>query len=159
MKIPRNAAIDRATAVVEFGNEVARLLRTFRTESGLSQAEMAKRLGVTQPRIAQLESGKPGNLPSLEQLAEYAFHCGRSLSIGDRPQAGKLKASRAEDRSSSSAAISQRMGYIVAHQRNERMTVNQVKALARSLEQSAHTKPDVEKVLGIISDVIEQRRA
>jgi transcriptional regulator with XRE-family HTH domain len=80
----QNPVVACATAVVKVVNAVAKLLREFRAISGLSQAEMAAKLDVSQPRIAQLESGKPGNAPSLEQVAEYAFHTGRQLLICDR---------------------------------------------------------------------------
>jgi transcriptional regulator with XRE-family HTH domain len=79
-EIPRIAS---AGAVVELGNQVANLLKRLRIESEFSQADMAAKLGVSQPRIAQLESGKPDNLPSLEQIAEYAFYCGRSVTISE----------------------------------------------------------------------------
>jgi transcriptional regulator with XRE-family HTH domain len=74
-------AIASATAQVRFIHEVAKLLREMREEVGISQTEMALHLGVTQPRISQIESGKPGNPASLDQIAAYAFHCGVSLSI------------------------------------------------------------------------------
>lgn len=81
----RAEAIGRANATVKLGNQVARLLRACRTESGLSQAAMALKLGVSQPRIAQIESGKPGNLPSIEQIADYAFHCRREIIVVEGP--------------------------------------------------------------------------
>jgi transcriptional regulator with XRE-family HTH domain len=79
-------AIALAAAIVKFGNQVASLLRSFRAEKKLSQMQMAELLGVSQPRIAQLESGKPGNAPSLEQLAEYAFHAGKAVTVCDSSQ-------------------------------------------------------------------------
>jgi transcriptional regulator with XRE-family HTH domain len=86
----QNPVIACATAVVKVVNAVAKLLREFRAKSGLSQAEMAAKLDVSQPRIAQLESGKPGNVPSLEQVAEYAFHTGHDLLICDRAKVADL---------------------------------------------------------------------
>ena len=86
----KNPEIARATAIVAAVNRAATLLRDFRSKRGLSQADMAGKLGVSQPRIAQLESGKPGNAPSLEQLAEYAFHTGNDLLICDRSQVREL---------------------------------------------------------------------
>lgn len=38
--------------------EIARQLIAFRTEHGLSQAELARRCGVSQPAIARLERGE-----------------------------------------------------------------------------------------------------
>jgi transcriptional regulator with XRE-family HTH domain len=75
-----------ASGIVKFVNQVAALMRGFRAQTEMSQARMAELMGVSQPRIAQLESGKPGNAPSLEQLAEYAFHTGKVLSICDSAQ-------------------------------------------------------------------------
>jgi transcriptional regulator with XRE-family HTH domain len=84
-------AVALATAIVKLINQAASLLRSFRTEKGLSQTEMANLLGLSQPRIAQLESGKPGNAPSLEQLAEYAFHAGKVLTVCDLSQLADME--------------------------------------------------------------------
>ena len=85
----KNPKIARARAIVAAVNSGAKAMRDFRKKSGLSQAQMAAKLGVTQPRIAQLESGKPGNAPSLEQLADAAFLAGSELLVGDRSQIGE----------------------------------------------------------------------
>lgn len=50
--------------------EVARELIAARTRAGLSQAELAERMGTSQPTIARLESGR--TLPSLRTLERYA---------------------------------------------------------------------------------------
>ncbi len=81
-----NPAIARATATVNVINQAANLLRRFRIDSNQSQTEMADKLGVSQPRIAQLESGKPGSAPSLEQIADYAHYTGNTVSICDSAQ-------------------------------------------------------------------------
>lgn len=81
-----NPAVARAKAVVDVVNQAAGVLRGWRTKHGLSQAAMAEKLDVSQPRIAQLESGKPGNSPSLEQIAEYAHHLGETVTVRDRAQ-------------------------------------------------------------------------
>jgi DNA-binding XRE family transcriptional regulator len=49
---------------------VAILVRWARTEAGLTQAELAARMGVAQPRIAELEL--PGGNPSIERLQRVA---------------------------------------------------------------------------------------
>ena len=41
----------------EYGREFAATLLRYRAEHGLSQRALAKRLGVSQPRIVKLESG------------------------------------------------------------------------------------------------------
>ncbi len=76
-----NPTIALAMAQVEFIRSVAKFLREMRVNRGLSQASMAKLLGVSQPRIAQIESGKPGNAASLEQIAGYAYHCDDQFSL------------------------------------------------------------------------------
>lgn len=82
--VKSNPTVARANSIVNLINQAAALLRSFRANSGISQTEMAEKLGVSQPRIAQLESGKPDSVPSLEQIAEYAFHTGNSVSIYDK---------------------------------------------------------------------------
>jgi transcriptional regulator with XRE-family HTH domain len=46
------------------------LVRWARTEAGLTQSNLARRLGVSQPRIARLEL--PGANPSLETIRRVA---------------------------------------------------------------------------------------
>jgi transcriptional regulator with XRE-family HTH domain len=118
----RNPAVALATAVVVAVNRAAALLRGFRSKSGLSQADMAGKLGITQPRIAQLESGKPGNAPSIEQLAEYAFHTGNELLICDRAQVRELPEYQAllEKTNSLEARIGKLEGKIHSRRRNRR---------------------------------------
>jgi transcriptional regulator with XRE-family HTH domain len=55
------------------------LLREARLRSGLTQAELAKRLGKSQPIIARWESGDV--LPSLETVREVIRGCGLELSF------------------------------------------------------------------------------
>jgi transcriptional regulator with XRE-family HTH domain len=51
--------------------EVAEQVRKLRTALGLSQEELAQRVGTTQPMIARLEAGgQPPSLRTLERLAE-----------------------------------------------------------------------------------------
>lgn len=53
---------------------VASRLIAYRSENGLSQREMAKRLGVSQPRVVELESGEKN--PQIETLAKIAATTG-----------------------------------------------------------------------------------
>lgn len=57
--------------------ELARELIGARVRAGLSQAEVAKRMGTTQSVVARLESGK--SLPSMRTLLRYA------KATGSRP--------------------------------------------------------------------------
>lgn len=53
---------------------VAVRLIAYRSENGLSQRELAKRLGVSQPRVAELESGEKN--PQIETLVKIAATTG-----------------------------------------------------------------------------------
>ena len=54
-----------------------------RSEAGLTQAEVASRMGVTQPVVARIEAslGKKDHSPSLHTLRRYAEACGMKLII------------------------------------------------------------------------------
>lgn len=56
------------------------LLREARLRAGLTQAELARRAGTTQPAIARYERGKVE--PSLERLRELIRACGLELTFG-----------------------------------------------------------------------------
>jgi DNA-binding XRE family transcriptional regulator len=59
--------------------DVARFLRQLREAHGLSQRALANRLGVSQARVARLESG--ANSPQLDTLAAYVAALGGTLSL------------------------------------------------------------------------------
>ena len=50
--------------------ELARALIEARAKAGLSQSEVAARMGTSQPAVARLESGRSPTLKSLERYAE-----------------------------------------------------------------------------------------
>jgi transcriptional regulator with XRE-family HTH domain len=52
-----------------------------RTESGFTQAEVAKRVGTTQSAIARLESAAPKHSPSIVTLQRYAKAIGYKVEI------------------------------------------------------------------------------
>lgn len=54
-----------------------------RKEAGLTQAEVAARMGVSQPVLARIESslGNRKHSPSLSTLRRYAEACGKKLII------------------------------------------------------------------------------
>ncbi|MCI0529523.1 MAG: helix-turn-helix domain-containing protein [Nitrospira sp.] len=64
---------------------IARQIKLAREKAGLTQAELAKALGVTQPMIGRLESLKDKRLPSLELLAKIAAVTKKRLVI-DQPK-------------------------------------------------------------------------
>jgi DNA-binding XRE family transcriptional regulator len=61
---------------------LAELLKA-RKEAGLTQADVALRMGVSQPVLARIESslGSRNHAPSLSTLRRYAQACGKRLVI------------------------------------------------------------------------------
>lgn len=59
--------------------ELARALIKARSRAGLSQAQVARRMGTTQSVVAKLESGQ--SLPSTRTLHRYARATGTRLKI------------------------------------------------------------------------------
>jgi transcriptional regulator with XRE-family HTH domain len=59
----------------------ASLLRTARLEAGLTQAQLAARLGLTQPAVAKLE--RPGANPTVATLDRALRATGHRLGLGD----------------------------------------------------------------------------
>lgn len=68
-------------------------LLQLRYDADLTQAQLARRMSVTQSRIAQIESLGSVTLPSLTTIRRYAAACGQRLVIGFEPLA---KAERAK---------------------------------------------------------------
>jgi len=64
------------TQISEFRDLVHRL----RTEAGLTQVELAERMGTTQSAIARVEGG--GARPTLETLEKLAGAVGQELVVG-----------------------------------------------------------------------------
>jgi transcriptional regulator with XRE-family HTH domain len=56
-----------------------RLLQSLRSQAGLSQAQLARRLGTTQPAIARLESASSN--PTVETLARAVSALGGRLRL------------------------------------------------------------------------------
>lgn len=52
-----------------------------RSQAGVTQAELAARIGTTQSAIARLESGKGRHSPSLSTLKKYADALGCRLEL------------------------------------------------------------------------------
>jgi transcriptional regulator with XRE-family HTH domain len=70
------AAYDDEARISAFRAMVYRL----RTEAGLTQAELAERMGTTQSAIARMEGG--GARPTLETLEKLAVAVGSELVVG-----------------------------------------------------------------------------
>jgi len=76
------AADPKLTAKVEaimLEAQIALKSEEARKSCGLSQKELAARMGTSQPRIARLE--RQGYTSSLRTLAEFAAACGKKLII------------------------------------------------------------------------------
>jgi HTH-type transcriptional regulator/antitoxin HipB len=76
------AADPKLTAKVEaimLEAQIALKLEEARKSCGLSQKELAVRMGTSQPQIARLE--RQGYASSLRTLAEFAAACGKKLII------------------------------------------------------------------------------
>ena len=71
----QDPAVREAYDALEPAYQIARL----RIEQGLTQAELAERVGTKQPSIARLESGKHD--PSLDLLTRVAAALGQRLEI------------------------------------------------------------------------------
>jgi transcriptional regulator with XRE-family HTH domain len=59
--------------------ELAEQVRQLRETKGLSQAELARRIGSTQPSVARLEAG--GVAPTIETLERVAAALGLELTV------------------------------------------------------------------------------
>lgn len=62
---------------------VAARLIAYRSENGQSQRELAERLGVSQPRVVELESGEKN--PQIETLVKIAAKTGLEFAIDIAP--------------------------------------------------------------------------
>lgn len=59
--------------------ELGRRVRELRIEQGLSQSELARRAGMTQPAVARFEAG--GTVPTLPVLKRLARSLGAELTV------------------------------------------------------------------------------
>jgi ribosome-binding protein aMBF1 (putative translation factor) len=75
------AQVEEALAAIN----VAQDLTALRESRGLSQAQLAGRLGITQSAIAQLESAEPKNV-ELRTLVRVATALGARLDVSIRPK-------------------------------------------------------------------------
>ena len=69
--------IDKASAIL--ARKLLRSLIAARTKAGLSQSEVARRMGIPQPAIVRLEAGT--HSPTLTTLARYASAIGVDLDV------------------------------------------------------------------------------
>lgn len=62
-------------------HEVALAIRGMRAGAGLTQAQLARRIGTSQPSIARIEKGLDQRTPQWETLRKIAAALGRQLKI------------------------------------------------------------------------------
>jgi transcriptional regulator with XRE-family HTH domain len=82
----RAQALKRPEVTAEFERQMEEfaLLDEFlraRSEQGLTQAEVAERIGTTQSAVARMESGRGKHSPSLATLSRYAEALGCKLEV------------------------------------------------------------------------------
>jgi transcriptional regulator with XRE-family HTH domain len=82
----KSRALARADVKAEYAklDEEFTLLDEFlraRASAGITQAEVADRIGTTQSAVARLESGKGKHSPSLATLQKYAHALGCRLEL------------------------------------------------------------------------------
>ena len=77
---PRSPAADAAYADEARIAAFRELVHRLRTEAGLTQADLAERMGTTQSAIARMEGG--GTRPTLDTLEKLASAVGADLVVG-----------------------------------------------------------------------------
>jgi transcriptional regulator with XRE-family HTH domain len=78
-ELRKDPEYEAALEELEPYEQIARQLIAFRTENGLSQAELARRCGISQPAIARLERGE--HEPRLATLRRVAHALDASLEL------------------------------------------------------------------------------
>jgi len=91
-------AYDALEAEFAFLDEVLKA----RAEAGLTQAEVAERVGTTQSAIARLESGATKHSPSIATLQRYAKALGYRVEVKFVKERGVARASTRTRRERSS---------------------------------------------------------
>lgn len=72
-------AYERAYAAATLAGELAELVYAMRTRAGLTQTELARRVGTTQSSVARVEGG--GGMASVDMLARIARATGTPLRL------------------------------------------------------------------------------
>ena len=72
----KSRAFDRGYDAGRYAVEAAQLLRSFRTNAGLSQKQLAERLGISQARVSQAELGGERDGPTYAFIKRVAQACG-----------------------------------------------------------------------------------
>lgn len=86
-ELMRKPAFREAWDALEAEFDLAQALITARMEAGLTQADVADKMGVSQPAVARLESGR--NV-SVRSLRRYAAAVGRPIRFTIQPEQRQL---------------------------------------------------------------------
>jgi transcriptional regulator with XRE-family HTH domain len=76
----RELATDVQSALSS-ASEAAKFIRDMRSIAGLSQLELARRLGISQPRVSAMEKGSGPDGPTYGMLRRIARACGLEWSL------------------------------------------------------------------------------
>jgi len=93
-KLRANPRLSRDVDELVSEMKLEQQLVALREKSGLSQRELAKRLGASQPYVAKLESGRIKNV-GVTTLVKYARAVGGSVTIRIEPGGRRLASRRA----------------------------------------------------------------
>lgn len=93
--------------VIDGVSPSAEMVRSVRRDAGLSQAQLAERVGTTQSAVSRWESG--GDEPRLATLAAILTACGRRLVLEAQPD----DVDRAQIRQQLSMSPEQRLASVV----------------------------------------------
>jgi DNA-binding Xre family transcriptional regulator len=85
-----HAQVEERLAAINIAQDLAAL----RVSRGLSQAQLAAQLGITQSAIAQLETAQPKNV-ELRTLVRVATALGAHVEVSIRPQSAPTRRPRA----------------------------------------------------------------
>ena len=83
---------DLKRKVEEYLNEmmIEQKLAALRTQRGMTQAQLAERLGVSQPHIAKLEGGRAKNV-EMRTLCRWATALGAKLTVDVVPDGARKR--------------------------------------------------------------------
>jgi DNA-binding XRE family transcriptional regulator len=74
------------------------MLQQLREASGLTQMQLASRVGMTQPAVSRIESGLGANGPEIDTVMRYMHGCDFELVIGAKHRSKPRKQSAANQR-------------------------------------------------------------
>lgn len=80
----RDPEVEAELARTSVANQLAILIIRYRVEHGLTQAALARKLGMKQPAVARLEAGD--HEPSVATLARLANRMGITLRLDVEPE-------------------------------------------------------------------------